>query len=92
MPEDYYWQSGPRWPSTARTTLEYPKEPLYTMLDRAADKSGTLPYTWFMGKTNTFAEVRDHADRVANFLVSKGIKPGDRVAMTLPNVPHFPPV
>ncbi|MHA2071579.1 MAG: long-chain-fatty-acid--CoA ligase [Candidatus Thorarchaeota archaeon] len=92
MPEEYYWQSGPRWPTTARATLEYPKEPLYTMLDRAAEKSGNLPYTWFMGKTNTFAEVRDHADRVANFLVSKGIKPGDRVAMTLPNVPHFPPV
>jgi long-chain acyl-CoA synthetase len=62
------------------------------MLDKSADKSGNLPYTRFMGKTNTFAEVRDHADRIASFLVSQGIKPGDMVAVFLPNVPHFPPV
>ncbi len=92
MPEEFYWQSGPRWPPTARTNLEYPSEPLYAMLDRSAEKSGNLPYTWYMGKSNTFADVRDHADRIANFLISKGIKPGDRVAVFLPNVPHFPPV
>ncbi|MFW9802549.1 MAG: long-chain fatty acid--CoA ligase [Candidatus Thorarchaeota archaeon] len=90
--DELYWQKGPRWPPTARTTLEYPKEPLYTMLDRTAEKSGDLPFTWFMGKTESFAEVRDHADRIANFLSTQGIKPGDRVAVFLPNVPHFPPV
>ncbi|MHA2354949.1 MAG: long-chain-fatty-acid--CoA ligase [Candidatus Thorarchaeota archaeon] len=92
MPEEFYWQSGPRWPNNARKTLEYPTEPLYAMLDRSAEKSGNLPFTWYMGRTNTFAEVRDHADRIANFLVSRGIKPDDRVAVFLPNVPHFPPV
>jgi long-chain acyl-CoA synthetase len=30
------------------------------------------------------------ADRVATFLVQKGIQRGDRVALFLPNVPHFP--
>ncbi|MFW9911152.1 MAG: long-chain fatty acid--CoA ligase [Candidatus Thorarchaeota archaeon] len=90
--KELYWQDGPRWPDHARKKMEYPKEVLYAMLDRAAEKSGNLPYTWFMGQTRTYAEVKDHADRIANFLSNKGIKPGDRVAIFLPNVPHFPPV
>ncbi|MFW9944296.1 MAG: long-chain fatty acid--CoA ligase, partial [Candidatus Sifarchaeia archaeon] len=68
-----------------------PKEPVFAMLDRAAEKSGELPYTVFSGKSNTFSEVREAADRIANFLASRGIKEGDRVALFLPNVPHFPP-
>lgn len=87
-----YWQSGHAWPKHARKTIDYPKEPLFAMLDRAAEKSGNLPYTVFMGKSQTFAEVQEHADKIANFLVSKGIKEGDRVAIFLPNVPHFPAV
>jgi long-chain acyl-CoA synthetase len=62
------------------------------MLDRAAEKCGNLTFTVFMDKSQTFAEVKDHADRIANFLVSKGIKKGDRVAIFLPNVPNFPAV
>lgn len=89
--DELYWQSGPRWPKHARKTLEYPKEPLFTMLDRAAEKSGELPYTVFSGKSKPYSEVRETADRIANFLVSRGIKEGDRVALFLPNVPHFPP-
>ncbi len=86
-----YWQSGPRWPEHARKKLEYPKEPLFTMLDRTAEESGELPYTVFSGKSNTYSEVRESADRIANFLVSRGIKEGDCVALFLPNLPHFPP-
>ncbi|MFX1264500.1 MAG: AMP-binding protein, partial [Promethearchaeota archaeon] len=89
--DEMYWQSGPRWPEHARKTLEYPKEPVFAMLDRAAEKSGNLPYTVFSGKSRTFSEVRETADRIANFLASRGIKEGDRVALFLPNVPHFPP-
>jgi long-chain acyl-CoA synthetase len=62
------------------------------MLDRAADKDGDLPYTIYSGKSQTFSEVRENADRIANFLASRGIKEGDRVAVFLPNVPHYPPV
>ncbi|RDE12823.1 MAG: long-chain fatty acid--CoA ligase [Candidatus Thorarchaeota archaeon] len=62
------------------------------MLDKAADKNGTRPYTLFEGASKTYAEIRDHANRIANFLASRGIKKGDRVALFLPNVPHFPAV
>ncbi|MBU0465208.1 MAG: long-chain fatty acid--CoA ligase, partial [Proteobacteria bacterium] len=36
--------------------------------------------------------VKDTADRIATFLAGKGIKKGDKVAIFLPNIPHFPEV
>ncbi len=88
--DEKYWQSSPAWPKHAQKTIDYPMEPLFASLDRAAQKSGHLPYTVFMDRTLTFAEAKDHADRIANFLVSKNIKEGDGVAIFLPNVPQFP--
>ncbi len=90
--DELYWQKTEAWPETAAPTRDYPKEPLFAMLDRSAEKSGNLPFTVFMGKSQTFIEVKEQSDRIANFLVSKGIKKGDRVAIFLPNVPHFPPI
>ena len=37
----------------------------------------------------TYAEVDMVANMVANFLVSKGIQPGDKVALSCPNLPYF---
>jgi long-chain acyl-CoA synthetase len=72
--------------------LEYPEEPLFAMLDRSAEKSGNLPYTVWEGESRTYSQVRDDANRIANFLTGQGVKKGDRVAVFLPNVPNFPPV
>jgi len=90
--DELYWQKKEAWPETAPATIGYPEEPLFAMLDRSAEKSGDLPYTVFMGKTQTYREVKEHSDRIANFLASKGIKRGDSVAIFLPNVPHFPAI
>src|SRR6187401_2011905 len=38
----------------------------------------------------TYSQVDAAANRVANLLVAKGIEPGDRVALTCPNLPYFP--
>jgi len=62
------------------------------MLDRSAEKSGSLPYTVWEGQSWTYSQVRSDADRIANFLANRGVKKGDRVAIFLPNTPHFPPV
>src|SRR3954449_723839 len=40
----------------------------------------------------TYAEFRDAALRVAAFLQQRGVGPGDRVGMVLPNVLSFPVV
>ncbi len=41
------------------------------------------------GRRMTYAEVEAVANMVANFLVSKGIQPGDKVALSCPNLPYF---
>ncbi len=50
--------------------------------DRPAIKLDDLVLTW--------SDVQQGAQRVAGMLQGKGIGPGDRVAMVLPNVPPFP--
>jgi long-chain acyl-CoA synthetase len=89
--EEMLWYKY-KWPKKVRKTLQYPDEPLFAVLDKAAEQAGNKPYTIFMGPTQTFAKVRDSANRIANFLASKGIKKGDRVAIFLPNLPHYPPI
>ncbi|MFC9788165.1 long-chain fatty acid--CoA ligase [Rhodococcus sp. NPDC127528] len=38
----------------------------------------------------TYAELNARANRVANLLISRGITPGDRVALSCSNLPQFP--
>jgi long-chain acyl-CoA synthetase len=40
----------------------------------------------------TYAQVDAMANQVANLLVQRGIRPGDKVALTCPNLPYFPAV
>ncbi|RYJ05422.1 MAG: long-chain fatty acid--CoA ligase, partial [Actinomycetales bacterium] len=37
----------------------------------------------------TFPQVNGAANQVANLLVSRGIQPGDKVALSCPNLPYF---
>src|ERR687898_1490936 len=44
-----------------------------------------------LGETRlTYAQVDAAANQVANLLVSRGIEPGDKVALSCPNLPYFP--
>ncbi|GIH06123.1 long-chain-fatty-acid--CoA ligase [Rhizocola hellebori] len=46
-----------------------------------------------LGSTRlTYAQVDAAASQVANLLTSRGIRPGDRVALSCPNLPYFPVV
>jgi len=81
-----------RWPEHVRKSLDYPDEPLFALLDNIAAKHPDSPSTVYSGLSHSFAEVKDHADRIANFLTSKGIGKGDKVAIFMPNVPMYPPV
>jgi long-chain acyl-CoA synthetase len=90
--EEMLWHKGGKWPEKVRKSLDYPEEPLFAMLDRTADQYGDKIYTIWAGNKQTYAQVRESADKVANFLASKGIRKGDRVGIFLPNLPHYPPV
>ncbi len=46
-----------------------------------------------LGETRlSYAQVNAMASQVANLLVSRGIQPGDKVALSCPNLPYFPVV
>ncbi|MDY6905093.1 MAG: long-chain fatty acid--CoA ligase [Thermodesulfobacteriota bacterium] len=82
----------PNWPDgVAREIGDY-EHPLFDLLDMAAAKYPDKIYTIFNGATRTFSQVKDAADRIANFLAANGITKGDRVAIFLPNLPHYPEV
>lgn len=84
----------PKWPQGVAREID-PQEylrPLYSILDESATEYPDLTYTIFSGATRTFAQVKETADKIASFLVSSGIKKGDRVAIFLPNLPHYPPI
>jgi long-chain acyl-CoA synthetase len=40
----------------------------------------------------TYAQVDAAANQVANMLVARGVQPGDKVALSCPNLPYFPVV
>ena len=38
----------------------------------------------------TFKQLNDYANRVANGIRALGLQPGDKIALSCPNLPHFP--
>jgi len=83
---------GPRWPQGVPHEITGYEKPLFSILDETARDYPNKTYTIFNDFARTFAQVKDKADRVANFLVSRGIQPKDRVAIFLPNLPHYPEI
>ncbi len=59
-------------------------------LTRTAAKHADRPAVRLDDFVLTYAELQDGARRVAALLKDKGVGPGDRVGLVLPNVPAFP--
>jgi len=87
--EEQLWHKH-KWPPEVPHSLTYEPQPLFKVLEETAQKYPNRPYTIFADHEQTYRQILDMAERVATFLVQKGIQRGDRVALFLPNVPHFP--
>ncbi|MFN7936251.1 MAG: long-chain fatty acid--CoA ligase [Bryobacteraceae bacterium] len=72
------------------TEVRQPRGPLYQILQIAASQYTTKPATHFHGAELTFWEIKQRADRLAAALHRRGIGPGDRVGIMLPNCPQYP--
>jgi long-chain acyl-CoA synthetase len=81
-----------KWPKGVPREISGFEKSLFSILDETADKYPQEIYTVFSGGIRTYAQVRDTADRIAWFLADSGIKKGDRVAIFLPNLAHYPAV
>jgi long-chain acyl-CoA synthetase len=69
--------------------LEYPRVPLYTLLDETAARHPDRPCARFFGKRYSYRTMRDYVDACAAGLRRLGVRPGDRVVLLLPNSPQF---
>ena len=61
-------------------------QPLHRALQLTPDRTATV----FGDRTRTVAESADRIARLAGALLARGLQPGDRVGIMLPNTPHFP--
>jgi long-chain acyl-CoA synthetase len=83
---------APNWPEDVPHEITGYEKPLYSILDESDSNYPDQVYTIFNDATRTYAQVKDTADRIAHFLASRGIQKGDRVAIFLPNLPHYPAI
>jgi long-chain acyl-CoA synthetase len=63
---------------------------LSVLLEDSARKHPTRDAVVFGETRLNYAQVNGAANQIANLLVSRGIKPGDKVALSCPNLPFFP--
>lgn len=62
---------------------------LAALLEKSAEKYADRTAIVFGDTRLSYAQVNGAANQVANLLVSRGIKPGDKVALSCPNLPYF---
>ncbi len=70
-------------------TIEYPRVPLFRLLEETADRYPDRVATSFFGATLTYRELDAATNRFAHALRDRGVKKGDRVGLLLPNCPQF---
>jgi len=69
--------------------MTYPRITLPELLGQTAAKSPDHPALLYFGAKISYAQLQDHVDRLAAGLQAIGVKPGDRVALLMPNCPQF---
>ncbi|KHG66213.1 long-chain fatty acid--CoA ligase [Thermus sp. 2.9] len=69
--------------------IDVPPIPLWRFLEESAKRFPQNVALEFLGKTLTYGETWDLARRFAQGLKDLGVKPGERVAIMLPNSPQF---
>ncbi|WP_345975694.1 long-chain fatty acid--CoA ligase [Sulfurimonas sp. HSL3-7] len=69
--------------------LEYPKMPLYGLLEDSAAKYPRKRALSYLGNDIDYAQLDILVNRAANAFAQLGVQPGDRVALYLANTPQF---
>ncbi|MGW0701137.1 AMP-binding protein [Streptomyces sp. NPDC002867] len=87
------------WFDDSPWTAQYPERmaevervPDRTTLELLSDAVATAPQgpaVTYLGGTLTYREVDELSDGVAHYLLERGFRPGDRLALYLQNVPQF---
>lgn len=78
-----------QYPREVPTHLEYPPEPLSWLLEDAAEKFPDRIACRYYRQKLTYAELLEKSRRMAAALRARGLRPGERVGILLPNVPEY---
>jgi len=70
-------------------TLSYPAVPLPRLLELAAQSFPERVALIYSDRQLTYRELDGYCNRFATALLELGLRPGDRVALLLPNLPQF---
>src|SRR3546814_4959901 len=81
------WRTAYRHPTAWET--HFPPETMVELFDQACAEAAARPLIDFLGRTYSYAETLDGANRVASGLKAMGYGAGDRIGLFLPNVPHY---
>src|SRR5262249_35656384 len=82
--------AGPRGRFVQLTREHSMGRNLASLLTDTAARQGDHPAVKLDDVTLSYAMLDEGSARVATFLFEQGFRPGDRVGIMLPNVPHFP--
>src|SRR5579872_6435503 len=77
------------YPRDLRQTIDYPKTSIGRLLDQVADSYPRSDAVVFQGEVLTWRDIQTLSRRFSVALHNLGVRKGDRVALLLPNVPHF---
>ncbi len=72
-----------------QSSFEYPKIPLFELIDRAASKYPDSSAAVYMGREYTYRELKSHVDRLASALAELGVNKGDVIGVQFWNSPQF---
>ncbi|MDG6924373.1 MAG: long-chain fatty acid--CoA ligase [Nitrososphaerota archaeon] len=81
------WQKF--YPKHIRPSINYPVEPLQSLLTNSANEHPDSKALEFEGKKISYRELNELANQFANGLTSLGIGKNSKVAVILPNLPQF---
>src|SRR5699024_5047503 len=68
--------------------VDYGDDTLVDFYDNNLEKNGNKSATYFFGRTQTYSDLDHQVNAAAAGLKAFGIRPGDRVALVLPNCPQ----
>src|SRR5438552_1675153 len=83
-------RNAQNWPPGFPDSLTYPEVPVGAILAGSARRFGDRIAFARNGKELSHAELAARAAQCANGLIARGIKPGERVALRMPNCLEYP--
>jgi long-chain acyl-CoA synthetase len=69
--------------------LDYPQKTYIEVVRETTTHIPTRAALYYMGRGITFHELDIFSNQLAHFLIDCGLKPGDTVAVNLPNIPAY---